>query len=42
MFLYNQAFGRGNLGFGAAISVAMLLIVGVLSIFYLRLLKEPK
>jgi multiple sugar transport system permease protein len=42
VFLYNQAFGRGSLGFGAAISVAMLLIVGLLSTVYLRLLKEPK
>lgn len=42
VFLYNQAFGRGNLGFGSAISVAMLVIVGVLSLVYLRLLKEPK
>ena len=32
----------GNLGFGAAISVAMLLIVGLLSTLYLRMLKEPK
>jgi hypothetical protein len=37
-----RAFARGNLGFGSAISVAMLLIVGVLSLFYLRLLREPK
>lgn len=42
VFLYNQAFGRGNLGFGAAISVAMLIIVGLLSTVYLRMLKEPK
>ncbi|WP_224704980.1 carbohydrate ABC transporter permease [Devosia aquimaris] len=42
VFLYNQSFARGNLGFGSAISVAMLAIVGVLSIFYLRLLREPK
>ena len=42
VFLYNQSFSRGNLGFGSAISVAMLLIVGVLSLFYLRMLREPK
>lgn len=42
VFLYNQSFARGNLGFGSAISVAMLGIVGILSIFYLRLLREPK
>lgn len=42
VFLYNQSFSRGNLGFGSAISVAMLVIVGALSIFYLRMLREPK
>ena len=42
VFLYNQSFARGNLGFGSAISVAMLLIVGVLSLVYLRMLREPK
>jgi multiple sugar transport system permease protein len=42
IFLYNQSFGVGKLGYGSAVSVAMLLIVGVLSLFYLRLLKEPK
>ena len=41
VFLYNQSFSRGNLGFGSAISVAMLVIVGVLSIVYLRMLREP-
>jgi multiple sugar transport system permease protein len=42
VFLYNQSFSRGNLGFGSAISVAMLVIVGALSVFYLRMLREPK
>ena len=42
LFLYNQSFARGNLGFGSAISVAMLLIVGALSLIYLRMLREPK
>ncbi|PCI85336.1 MAG: hypothetical protein COB24_13035, partial [Hyphomicrobiales bacterium] len=42
IFLYRQSFGVGKLGYGSAISVAMLLIVGLLSLFYLRLLKEPK
>lgn len=42
VFLYNQSFARGNLGFGSAISVAMLVIVGTLSIVYLRMLREPK
>lgn len=42
VFLYNQSFARGNLGFGSAISVAMLVIVGTLSIVYLRMLREPR
>lgn len=42
VFLYNQSFSRGNLGFGSAISVAMLIIVGALSLIYLRMLREPK
>lgn len=42
IFLYKQSFGVGKLGYGSAISVAMLGIVGLLSLFYLRLLKEPK
>lgn len=42
VFLYNQSFSRGNLGFGSAVSVAMLVIVGLLSLVYLRLLREPK
>lgn len=42
IFLYKQSFTVGKLGYGSAISVAMLVIVGFLSIFYLRMLKEPK
>lgn len=42
IFLYNQSFGVGKIGFGAATSVAMLLMVGVLAVFYARMLKEPK
>lgn len=42
IFMYEQSFNIGKLGYGSAISVAMLIIVGVLSIFYLRLLREPK
>lgn len=42
IFMYNQSFGIGKLGYGSAISVAMLVIVGFLSIFYLRLLREPE
>jgi multiple sugar transport system permease protein len=32
----------GKLGYGAAISVAMLVVVAALSTVYLRLLKDPK
>ncbi|MBS3980983.1 MAG: sugar ABC transporter permease [Rhodobacteraceae bacterium] len=42
IFLYKQSFGIGKLGYGSAISVAMLVIVGMLSLLYLRLLREPK
>ena len=42
IFMYHQSFGVGKLGYGAAISVAMVIIVGALSIFYLRQLKDPK
>jgi multiple sugar transport system permease protein len=42
IFMYEQSFKIGKLGYGSAISIAMLAIVGLLSIVYLRLLKEPK
>ena len=42
IFMYHQSFGVGKLGYGAAISMAMVIIVGALSVFYLRQLKEPK
>lgn len=42
IYVYKQSFSIGKLGYGSAISVAMLLIVGVLSLFYLRLLREPE
>jgi multiple sugar transport system permease protein len=42
IFLYEQSFSTGKVGYGSAISVAMLAIVGVLSLFYLRMLREPK
>lgn len=42
VFMYNQSFGVGKLGYGAAISVAMLVVVAALSTVYLRLLKDPK
>ncbi len=42
IFMYKQSFGIGKLGYGSAISVAMLLIVGLLAVFYMRMLKEPE
>lgn len=42
IFMFEQSFKIGKLGYGAAISVAMLLIVGVMAIGYMRLLKEPE
>jgi multiple sugar transport system permease protein len=42
IFMYEQSFKIGKIGYGSAISVAMLVVVGLLSIFYVRLLREPK
>jgi multiple sugar transport system permease protein len=42
ILMYQQSFGVGKLGYGAAVSVGMMVIVGFLTIFYVRLLKEPK
>jgi multiple sugar transport system permease protein len=42
IFLYEQSFKTGKLGLGSAISVAMMLIVGVLSLIYVRMLREPR
>ncbi len=42
IFVYHESFSVGKLGYGAAISVAMLLIVACLSVVYIRLLREPK
>ncbi|MCV6822944.1 MULTISPECIES: carbohydrate ABC transporter permease [Halocynthiibacter] len=42
IFVYNESFSVGKLGYGSAISVAMLIIVAIMSIFYVRLLREPK
>ncbi len=42
IFMYEQSFKIGKLGYGSAISVAMLLVVGLLAVFYVRLLKEPE
>jgi multiple sugar transport system permease protein len=42
IFMVHQSFEVGKLGYGSAIAIAMMLIVGVLAIFYLRQLKEPR
>jgi multiple sugar transport system permease protein len=42
ILMYRQSFGVGKLGYGSAVAIGMMLIVGVLSLFYLRQLKEPK
>lgn len=42
IFIYNSALTGGQLGYGAAISLIMLLINLVIALFYLRLLKERK
>ena len=42
ILMYEQSFKVGKIGYGSAISVAMLAVVGLLSIFYVRLLREPK
>jgi N,N'-diacetylchitobiose transport system permease protein len=36
IYLYEQGYGNTNFGLGAAISIVMLVIVAVLSIFYVR------
>lgn len=42
IFMYRQAFDVGKLGYGSAVAISMLLMVGFLSIFYFRLLKDNK
>ncbi|PCH81449.1 MAG: amino acid ABC transporter permease [Hyphomicrobiales bacterium] len=42
ILMYKQAFEVGKLGMGSAVAMAMMGIVGFLSIFYIRMLKEPK
>jgi multiple sugar transport system permease protein len=42
VFIYNSALIGGQLGYGAAISLIMLLINLVIALFYLRLLKERR
>ena len=36
IYLYVEGYGQTNFGLGAAISILMLVIVAVLSIFYVR------
>jgi multiple sugar transport system permease protein len=42
IFMVHQSFEVGKLGYGSAIAIGMMLIVGVLAVFYLRQLKEPR
>jgi multiple sugar transport system permease protein len=42
ILMVHQSFNVGKIGYGSAIAIAMMLIVGVLALFYLRQLKEPK
>jgi len=42
ILMVHQSFEVGKLGYGSAISIAMMLIVGVLAYGYLRQLKEPR
>ena len=42
ILMVHQSFEVGKLGYGSAIAIAMMLIVGLLALFYLRQLKEPK
>ncbi|MBI4923338.1 MAG: sugar ABC transporter permease [Devosia nanyangense] len=42
ILMFHTSFNVGKLGFGSAIAIAMMLLVGVLAVFYLRQLKEPK
>jgi multiple sugar transport system permease protein len=42
ILMVHQSFNVGKIGYGSAIAIAMMLIVGVMAVFYLRQLKEPK
>ena len=42
IYMYRQAFNVGKLGAGSAVAIAMLIIVSFFSLFYFRLLKQPK
>jgi multiple sugar transport system permease protein len=42
ILMVHQSFEVGKLGYGSAIAIAMMLIVGLLALVYLRQLKEPK
>ncbi|HVY20671.1 MAG TPA: sugar ABC transporter permease [Bauldia sp.] len=42
ILMVHQSFEVGKLGYGSAIAIAMMLIVGLLALAYLRQLKEPK
>jgi multiple sugar transport system permease protein len=42
VYVYQQAFQQGSLGYGAAISVVMLLINLLIALVYIRMLKERR
>ena len=42
VYIYNSALNGGQLGYGSAISLIMLVINLVIALFYLRLLKERR
>ena len=42
ILMVHQSFEVGKLGYGSAIAIAMMLIVGVLALAYLRQLKAPR
>jgi multiple sugar transport system permease protein len=42
ILMVHQSFEVGKLGYGSAIAIAMMLIVGLLALLYLRQLKEPR
>ncbi len=42
ILMVHQSFEVGKLGYGSAIAIGMMFIVGLLAAVYLRQLKEPK
>jgi multiple sugar transport system permease protein len=42
ILMVHQSFNVGKLGYGSAIAIGMMMIVGLMALVYLRQLKEPK